>query len=90
MHPRTKNYAANGVIIETLQFMGCAFSVQLFVVLANFHGRKFIGIALIASFVNWNQDKYFCFYYIAMDLSTFRALRLPVDLQLMRFDDRRS
>ena len=24
IHPRTKNYAANGVMIETLQFMGCA------------------------------------------------------------------
>ena len=76
MHPRTKNYAANGVIIETLQFMGCA----------TFFGAS--GAAMCWCIFTWPKVHWDCIdciiirqldsrqmilflLYIAMDLSTF-------------------
>ena len=55
MHPRTKNYAANGVIIETLQFMGCASGAAM--CWCNFSWPKVHWDCIdCITIVNWNQD----------------------------------
>lgn len=109
MYPRTKNYAANGVIIETLQFMGCASGAAMCwcnfswpivhwdcidcIIIHQLDSRQMILFLLCSNgFIHfyavdssYKVQEGFCF-----PKRNHRALRLPVDLQLMRFDDRRS